>query len=327
MEKNTEFPLISIIIPMYNVENYISECLNSVISQNYKNLEIVVVDDGSTDNSYKITSEYCKQDNRIKIFRKKNGGLSEARNFGIENSFGKYLFFLDSDDFIPDYAIAYLYKLITLYETNISIGAHTILKNNRNIYKGIGIEKTKTLSTKEVLNEILLDKEIDLSTWGKLYKRELFCSIRFPEGKAFEDTATTYKLFYLSEKIAVGGKPVYFYRIRSNSITTATDFSKKMQLIENTNEMCESIISLYPELKNSAEKRIVWAYFSTLNQLLKSKDKSCYKKEQKQIKDFLLSKKKDIFKKSEFTKKEKIAIQLLSLGTVFYNSARKLFLS
>ena len=327
MNKNIEVPLISIIIPMYNVENYISECLNSVISQNYKNLEIIIVDDGSTDNSYEIASKYCKNDSRIKIFRKKNGGLSDARNFGIENSSGKYLFFLDSDDFLPDYTIDYLYNLINLYKTNISIGAHTILKNKKNIYKGIGKEKTKTLSTKEVLNEILLDKEIDLSTWGKLYKRELFYSIKFPVGKAFEDTATTYKLLYLSERVAVGGKSVYFYRIRSNSITTATNFSKKMQLIENTKEMCDSILVFYPELKDAAEKRIVWSYFSTFNQLLKSKDKSLYKTEQKQIKNYLLSKRKDILMKKEFTKKEKIAIRLLSLGTIYYNFARKLFLS
>lgn len=319
-------PLISIIIPMYNVEGFISECLDSVIAQTYKNIEIIIVDDGSTDNSHKIASSYLEKDNRIKIFQKQNGGLSDARNFGIEKSSGMFLFFLDSDDFLPAYAIEYLVDLIKKHRTKIAVGAHTILKDSKKIYKGLGAEKEKLFESKNAIKEILLDREIDLSTWAKLYDKSLFTSVTFPVGKNFEDTATTYKLFFQCDKIAVGGNPVYFYRIRENSITTSIDFSKKYLLIENTKEMCKSITEKYPDMQTAANRRLVWAYFSTLNQVLKSKNKSEYKREQKEIVDFLLSQKMEILSKDEYEKKQKIAIRLLSFGTPLYNLARKIFM-
>ena len=322
---DSEFaPLVSVIIPMYNVENYIAECLDSTIAQTYKNLDIVIVDDGSTDRSNQIASEYQKRDSRIKIIKKTNGGLSDARNAGIKNSNGDFLFFLDSDDFLPAYAIEYLVDLIKKHRTKIAVGAHTILKDSKKIYKGLGAEKEKLFESKDAIKEILLDREIDLSTWAKLYDKSLFTSVTFPVGKNFEDTATTYKLFFQCDKIAVGGNPVYFYRIRENSITTSIDFSKKYLLIENTKEMCKTITEKYPDMQTAANRRLVWAYFSTLNQVLKSKNKSEYKREQKEIVDFLLSQKTEILSKDEYEKKQKIAIRLLSFGTPLYNLARKI---
>ncbi len=316
-------PLISIIIPMYNVQDYIEKCLKSVIEQTYTNIEVLIIDDGSKDNSYNLAKQFLQNDNRIKIIQQENGGLSDARNTGIIKAKGDYLFFLDSDDYIPPYCIEYLYDLISSNKTKISIGAHTILKNKKSIYKGIGKNQIKVYSQKEILKEILYDVNVDLSAWAKLYKKELFKNIKYPKGLCFEDTATTYKLLYLCDKVSVGGNSVYFYNIRQNSITTKSDFSKKIQLIENTKEMCSSILEKYPDLEDYTNKRIVWSYFSTLNQYLKSNNKKQFKTDKNEIVKYLKSKKNEILKKEIYGKKEKFGIILLSLGLPIYNIVRK----
>ena len=313
-------PLISVIVPVYNVEKYLSKCLESIKNQTYTNLEIILVNDGSTDSSGKICEDFANNDSRIKLYHKENGGLSDARNFGIERASGTYFTFIDSDDYITQDYVDYLLKLVENSDAQIAIGSHTICyESEKKTYKGLGQESQITITPKEALEHILLDDGIDLSAWAKLYSSKLFKEIRYPKGLAFEDTATTYKLLLLCEKISYGGKSIYNYRIRSNSITTSGSFKKKIQLISNTQEMCDDITEKYPDLQTAADRRLVWAYFSTLNQLLKCPDRKEYKKEEQEILSFLKSKRKIIKKGSSYSKRDKIASAALALGLPFYS--------
>lgn len=323
----TNFPLISIVVPVYNVEKYLDECVQSILCQTYTALEIILVDDGSTDAGGKICDEYALKDSRIKVIHKTNGGLSDARNAGINIAAGKYITFIDSDDFItPDY-VSYLYNLCKEYNTKISVSAHTIyLENGNKIYKGL--YSTKKLSAKEALTSILLDNGVDLSAWAKLYEKNLFTDINFPVGKNFEDTATTYKLFDKCDNIACGKEANYFYRIRKNSITTSIssdNFYKKLQLITNTEEMCNYIENKYPELHNACERRKIWAYFSTLNQLNKITNKKSLESEENKIVQYLKERRKIILTGKEYSRRDKLAIQCLSFGNKFYSFAWKFY--
>ena len=278
MKKVSKMPLISIIVPVYNVENYLRKCIDSLISQTYKNLEIILVDDGSQDKCPNICDEYKDKDSRIVVIHKNNGGLSDARNFGIKYSCGKYVTFVDSDDYVENDYIEYLYNLLKEENTIISVCGHYICYDEKKIKKNASF--TKKIDKVSALNDILYDKEVDLSSWGKLYSKELFDDISFPKGKIFEDTATTYLLFDKCNYISVGEKCKYYYVLRNNSITT-TDFNlKKMELIEMTKKMCNLIEKKYPELKSGCKRRLMWAYLSTYIKIIYT-PKKCIKLKKK----------------------------------------------
>lgn len=211
--------LVSIIVPIYNVEKYLDQCIKSLCSQTYKNLEIILVDDGSKDKCPTICDTWATKDNRIKVIHKQNGGLSDARNYGIENANGEYICFIDSDDFIsPDYIQILLNNLL---KENAQIAEcqyydyfdeDKILIDHEN-------EDITILSNLQALRSMYNFKGFSIMIWNKLYKKELFNNIRFPKGKLHEDVFTTYKLIYKSEKIIQTSKKIYYYRQRQNSIS------------------------------------------------------------------------------------------------------------
>ena len=209
--------LISIIVPVYNVENYIEKCVNSIINQTYKNIEIIIVDDGSKDNSGKKCDELAKKDNRIKVIHKLNGGLSDARNSGMKIANGKYIGFVDSDDYIKEDMFETLYKLNKKYNSDISIVSYY------EIYRGKIIsvrdsKKLEELSKLEAIKELLIDTKIQSYAWNKLFKKELFEGIEFPTNKNFEDIATTLLLFERANKVVLLEDPKYYYVRRDDSI-------------------------------------------------------------------------------------------------------------
>lgn len=307
--------LISVILPIYNVEKYIDRCLNSVLRQTYTNIEIILVDDGSTDNCQKICDEYAKNDNRIKVIHKKNGGLSDARNAGIKIAKGKYITLIDSDDYVENDYVEFLYSLIKESNAEISICSHTVLYEN-----GTKLEKAthenSILDPKTTLKRILYDDGIDLSAWAKMYKKELFDTVQYPKGRLFEDAATTYLLIDQCDKIAIGSESKYYYIIRSNSITTKSFSPKKMQLIDSTKEMCEYVKDKYPDLEKAADRRLMYAYLSTLSQLANSKDK--YPKEQKELMKYIKENRKRILKDKYITKRDRLGLYSTILGFNFY---------
>lgn len=261
--------LISVVVPVYNVEKYLKKCVASILNQSYKNLEIILVDDGSPDNCPKICDEFSKKDKRIKVIHKKNGGLSDARNAGISVAKGSYITFIDSDDYIEKNYVEILYNSILVNNSDIAIGSHVVLYDT-----GLKIDKSTgdsyVSNTKEILEKILYD-EIDISAWAKLYKINLFKNIKYPKGRLFEDTATTYLLVDSAKSISVISKPIYNYVIRNTSITNCSFSKKKMDLILSTEEMRDYVLNKYPDLKKGCNRRMMWAYLSTLSQLAMSK--------------------------------------------------------
>lgn len=210
--------LVSIIVPIYNVEKYLERCIQSIVEQTYTNLEIILVNDGSKDNSLYICEKWKKKDSRIIVIDKNNGGLSSARNAGIEIAKGEYLFFVDSDDWLDIHIIQKLYQVIKEYRCEISCCGieMTFDQTNKNYprcqNKNILFEKYTALE------EYMFGTTISTVAWNKLYKRALFEDIRYPIGKWHEDEFTTYKLLYKADRVYYLGESMYFYYQREGSI-------------------------------------------------------------------------------------------------------------
>lgn len=266
--KNKKNILISVVVPVYNVEKYLNRCIDSILIQTYDNIEILLIDDGSTDGSAQICDKYIKKDKRVKVFHKKNGGLSDARNVGIDISNGKYIMFIDSDDSVEKDIIEYLYKLIIKFNTKMSVCSHNIIFNNGEKIKKLGSKKEELLTDKECIKRMLYHKDIDTSAWAKLYSRELFYDIRYPKGFLFEDIGTTYKFFLKSKFIACGYFGKYNYFVRKNSIVTETFSEKKLDLLKMTDMMGNDVLENFPDLNKAVLRRRVYARFSTLNQMI-----------------------------------------------------------
>lgn len=220
--------LISIIVPVYNMEKYIDKCINSIINQTYKNIEIIIVDDGSTDKSNKMIDKYKKIDKRIKVYHKKNGGLSDARNYGLEKATGEYIGFVDSDDYIENNMYEILYNNLIKYKADISVVNYNLVYekdfNYKKNFKEIS-DKLLILNKMETIKLLLDDNKFGNYAWNKLYKRELFNNIKYPVGRNMEDLGTTYKIIEKCNRIVYDPIPLYNYLQRNNSIVNTINLS------------------------------------------------------------------------------------------------------
>lgn len=308
--------LISIIVPVYKVEKYLNRCVDSIINQTYKNLEIILVDDGSPDNCPKICDEYAKKDNRIKVIHKENGGLSDARNYGLEIFKGKYVTFIDSDDYVEYNYVEILYNTLKKYNVKLSI-ADNLIKYDSGKIINISSYDEYIVTEKEELELMLWGKrDLDNGAWTKLYERSLFEGVRYPVGRLYEDTATTYKIFSQCDRIAINSVPIYNYMKRKDSITQCPFNEKKLQIISAVEEMVDYVKNKYPELCIACERKLIWAYMSTLSQLATSSTKN--KKLQKELIQYVKTHKNVILNNKLTPKRDKIGIFCLSLGYPLY---------
>ena len=217
---------ITVIVPVYNVEHYLDKCLDSVIKQTYKNIEIIVVNDGSTDNSGEICQEYAQKDNRIVYIEKENGGLSDARNAGLDQMTGSYVTFVDSDDWIEQDYVETLYQKITEYQADIAIGNYYSFDEERSVFLFHILGDSyyeKAHDNVSIFENLYENQEMRsfalISAWGKLYKARLFEQLRFDIGKLGEDGYLNQKVYLLSEKVIYLNKGLYAYRIRKGSLS------------------------------------------------------------------------------------------------------------
>ena len=212
-------PLITIIIPIYNVEKYLTRCVDSVLQQTYTNLEIILVDDGSPDNCGRICNEYAELDPRIRVIHKTNGGVSSARNAGLDIMTGEYLMFVDSDDYIALDCVEYLFGLIKRFSAQISIGNYVETRGGEYEFKQ-ALESVGLISGRKAIERQFGRKTVQyVSPWAKLYVRSLFTGLRFPEGLLHEDEGIMYRLFYDCDQIAVSQRDVYAYYYNPKGIT------------------------------------------------------------------------------------------------------------
>lgn len=231
--------LISIIIPIYNVEKYLDKCIKSIEKQTYQNIEIILVDDGSPDNCGEMCDKYAQADKRIKVIHKKNGGLSDARNEGVKISTGKYITFIDSDDYVEEQYIELLYKAIIQNNTEISQCGINEVNEEEKLINEIGEKEDKVKSTLKMLEELYYGKWENTVVWNKMYKRSLFNDIKFPINKIHEDEFTTYKILYKIKKVSIIKERLYNYRKNSESITGKKFNSRRLDFLIAIEERLE----------------------------------------------------------------------------------------
>ena len=244
--------LISVIVPAYNVQDYLRECLDSLICQTYDNLEILIINDGSKDNTESIAKEYTLKDKRIKLINKENGGLSDARNMALDIMKGKYLTFVDSDDYLAEDTIEIMYNDLINSGSEISCVAN--IQELDKFKQGSGLN---VYTRDEAIDRYLLGLYSEASC-GKLYKAEIFKDIRFPYKKIHEDTFTTYKVLSKINKTAVNNYNGYYYRVRNDSITNLLYSDKNYDKVE----ACRIIYEYYKG--GSHEYRAYNKYLSAL---------------------------------------------------------------
>ena len=304
--------LISVIVPIYKVEQYLEKCVNSITSQTYTNLEIILVDDGSPDNCPAICDQLAKTDKRIKVVHKPNGGLSDARNVGFENSSGKYITFVDSDDYLNHNFIETLYRNIINTDADMSIVGY------QEVFEDSTVNQAETLQN-EVLCfdnsnkfEQLCDKHKlnFIIAWGKLYNRKLFNTIKFPVGKINEDEFVAHHIINACQKICFENVPYYYYLQRQNSIMHTTYTERNLHVFEALEERL-AFFNTNPRLQSET----LYSYISTII--------NRYHKFNKPLRKVLLTNFKKLIKQHKhivktFSLKRKIKIRLFKYFRMFY---------
>ncbi|RKW04532.1 MAG: glycosyltransferase [Streptococcus sp.] len=315
--------LISIIVPVYNVEKYLKKCVYSILNQSYKNLEVILVNDGSTDNSGKICDELSREDSRINVYHKDNGGLSDARNYGVAKANGEYVGFVDSDDYIDQYMYENLYKAIRKYNTQIAeCGITRVYKNNKLRPHYDGEEYSLVVDREGYLKEYLENRKVYGAAVCKLLSIDLAKVLKFPDGKVYEDVFYTLELLKKVDKYTLISGNYYYYYIRGNSITTKTFSSRDMDYIEIIDKIGEYTLNNYTKLKEKLFIRQGFAYLSIFNQIIQLND-------YRQIPEYsiLIGKLKNIRSNIIFNKLApkslKIAIILLNINEGLYKKVLK----
>jgi len=253
-------PLISVIIPIYNVEQYLRRCLDSIVNQTYTNLEIILVDDGSPDKCPQICDEYASGDNRIIVIHKENGGLSDARNAGLDICKGEFISFVDSDDWVSLEYINELYSTIkeTLADIAIINHKHVTTPSSKEIQKR---QHIKFFSKQQALFELIAKQHQPfVVSWGKLYRKNLFNNIRFPVGKYHEDEFTSHLLISKASKITYSSKILYFYYQRPNSITKQKHLTDAIAAFKNRLDF--TINNKLNNLIPFAASNLCWMYLN-----------------------------------------------------------------
>ena len=244
-----EHPLISVIVPVYNVEKYLPKCVDSILAQTYDNLEIILVEDGTKDNSGAICDEYARKDSRIRVIHKENGGLSSARNAGMDIARGEYFGFVDSDDWIEPEMYETLLNLADKYDADMVCGSRYDVEAATGVRTlGLHHEKEECLSSMEMLGRVFTWNGCDSAAWDKLYHRSLFSQIRYPFGKICEDLPTTYRIGLDAGRVGMIAKPVYNYFHRAGSITTASMSDARLHVLEHTEFILKDIAQRCPQL-------------------------------------------------------------------------------
>lgn len=248
-------PLISVVVPVYNVENELSECIESIIFQSYQNLEILLVDDGATDKSGAICDEYADKDSRISVFHKKNGGISDARNYGISRCNGTYILCVDSDDILRNTHIETLFSLVSKYNAEMAICTYQKFHESSQLFEE-SIVETGVVSPAEALEHLLYQSRVfHTGANCKLYHRELFKNVAYPKGLICEDLATTYKLMIKTKRIAFTTEKLYGYRIRPKSLMRQEFSPLKMSCIPVSQQLYNDITHDFPQLINAVSSR------------------------------------------------------------------------
>ena len=307
---------VSIVVPVYNVQDYVLRCLKSLQNQEYNNLEIIVVDDGSTDKSGKICDEFAKNEDRAKVFHKKNGGLSDARNYGIKKSSGELIAFVDSDDYVSGSYISEMIELLNRDKSDVVVCG----------YNGELPDEEVVGGERAVYNCLIRQDNIDIVAWNKLYKKKLFVEgkIIFPKGKKYEDLLTIYKIMSKAKKVSYINESLYFYENREGSIINTESKEEKLKIREQAAEEAIEYFKSDDDLGDMAEVSLMLAKYAYIDAALKGDiDAAFYDESMRWIRQNI-----DRFKKNKYlTRKLKLYnILNMSSGGLLYKVFRKYIL-
>ena len=230
---------VSVIVPIYKVEPYLKRAVDSILHQTYHNLEIILVDDGSPDQCGRICDDYAKEDNRITVIHKENGGLSDARNAGLDAAHGEYIVFVDSDDFIAEDYVETLMQCLKKYDADVAMCSYAVTASvelDESIFKASRDETVEVCDRRELLNNLYdanhKDATYFIVSWNKIYKASLWQDVRFPKGRIHEDEATTYKIYDRAQKGVYLHRPLYGYFTAPSSITRDRFNIKRLQWMD-----------------------------------------------------------------------------------------------
>lgn len=265
METNLK---ISVIIPVYNVEDYLVRCVDSITAQTYRNLEIILVDDGSPDGSGRLCDELAQQDGRIRVIHKINGGLSSARNAGIDMATGDVLSFIDSDDWIHPDTYRHLLSLMEQYDADIAcMGNMDVSEQTGEQKPALCPKKEECISAEALVKRMFTWDGIDCAACDKIFRRNLFREIRFPIGKVCEDIAIMYRVVMGASRVAMCDQPYYYYFHRPNSLSYSSVSDKTFHYWEHTGHILADVEERYPQLKKEAKYMRVRSLVYNLQQL------------------------------------------------------------
>ncbi len=320
---NNNNHLVSIIVPIYNVEKYLEKCINSILNQTYKNIEVILVNDGSKDNSGNICEIYAKNDNRIKVIHKENGGLSDARNYGIKASSGKYLCFVDSDDYISNNFVELLLKNLLITDSDICACNFYYVDEDNKIWKHRELEY-KVYNKSEGIFDILTENQnTSIMVWNKLYKADLFKKnhILFDVGKIHEDTFIMYKLYDKSKKICLIENHLYYYLQRKGSIMSQKFNKRSFDMLTALDETREYF-------KNKKEYSVLIdcytciIYLTLINRMIRFNYDG---NEKEKIINYLINEKTKYFKNPLISIKTKLKLFILIKNEKIYHKLLKIY--
>ena len=246
-------PLISVIIPIYNVEKYLARCVDSIVNQTYKNLEIILVDDGSPDRCPQMCDDYAEKDSRIKVVHKKNGGLSDARNAGIAVATGEYISFIDSDDYVSDDFFECLLDVINKENSDIAECSVVKFYEDNRFDEFSDDLSVKTYDTQDAMSALIAENPFHQHVWNKLYKTELVKDIPYAVGKLNEDEFWTYQVFGRANKVARLNKTMYYYFQRNSSIMGVGYNIRRLDALEGKANRQKYIENNFPDLSTQAK--------------------------------------------------------------------------
>ena len=307
--------MVSIIIPVYNVQDYLARCVDSVLTQTYTDLEIILVDDGSIDISGDICDEYALHDARVRVIHKENGGLSDARNAGLDVARGNYVAFIDADDYVHPSFVELLLKTINETGAQIAVSTWQELKD------GDKPRKVKTrrprctiLTQEEAISSVFYQKKLNHSACSRIFETQLFNNLRFPEGMLYEDLAIIYPLLCKVEKVALINTPMYYYMHRQGSIITTMSL-RRTHVLDHIERIEEQVTDEAPQYLPAVRSRHLSACFNMLR--LMPVDEPKWQATKERCWDYIKNMRFLCIKDSKVRLKNKIACLLSYFGVDF----------
>ncbi len=316
-------PEISVIVPVYNAENSIRVCVDSILNQSYPDFELILVDDESQDRSFQICNDYMKKDHRIRVCKIEHGGVSAARNYGIDQARGTYLSFVDADDYLGREYLMLLADMIHNYPVGIAVIKESIVVAGKEAVTHCVDVRTpvELLDKEQALREILIGQDkFGVAVWGKIYHRKLWDQIRFPVGVIYEDLIAIPQVFAQNEQVAYHPSVQYYYVMNPGSITHHSISEKDWDIIRNVKQLADYIDEEFPQLHDAAVARMVKDHICYLYRLVDSKE---YSRIYLELRNDYQAYWREALRNRYVPIRHKMQMLLLLINPALYKAARK----